>query len=62
MRSMMNAKDGTQVEMILDNNTNIWSGELKRGIEQDITVSVGEQVYTFRTEPETRMGDDLFDD
>ena len=48
--------------MILDNNTNIWSGELKRGIEQDITVSVGEQVYTFRTEPETRMGDDLFDD
>lgn len=56
------AKDGTQVEMILDKNTDIWSGELKRGIEQDITVSVGEQIYTFRTEPETRMGDDLFDD
>lgn len=56
------AKDGTQVEMILDNNMNIWSGELKRGIEQDITVSVGEQIYEFRTEPETRMGDDLFDD
>ncbi len=58
----LTAKDGTQVEMILDNNTNIWSGELKRGIEQDITVSVGEQIYTFRTEPETRMGDDLFDE
>lgn len=56
------AKDGTDVEMTLDYNTNIWTGELKRGIEQDITIAIEEQIHTFRTIPETKMGDDLFDD
>ncbi|MDE6433413.1 MAG: BREX-4 system phosphatase PglZ [Lachnospiraceae bacterium] len=58
----LKAKDGTDVEMTLDNNTDIWTGELERGIEQDLTISIGEQIYTFRTIPETKMGDDLFDD
>ena len=59
---ILKAKDGTDVEMSYKEDTKTWIGRLKRGIEQDIVVSVGNKSYRFRTVPPTKMGDDLFDD
>lgn len=59
---MLKAKDGTFTELSYSEETRTWAGKLKRGIEQDIEVSVGTKVYKFRTVPPTKMGDDLFDD
>jgi len=56
------AKDGTNTELIYNDDTKTWMGELKRGIEQDIEINVGTQTFKFRTTPPTKMGDDLFDD
>lgn len=58
----LKAKDGTDIEMIYDNRAKTWMGELKRGMEQDIEIAIGQQVFTFRTIPKIRMGDDLFDE
>ena len=59
---ILKAKDGTNIELIYREETKTWFGKLKRGIEQDIEVSVGGKNYKFRTIPPTKMGDDLFDD
>lgn len=59
---IMKAKDGTYTELFYREETKTWIGELKRGIEQDIEVSVGAKKHKFRTVPPTKMGDDLFDD
>lgn len=59
---LLRAKDGTDTKMTYDNENKVWIGELKRGIEQDIEVQIGQQSFTFRTIPPTKMGDDLFDD
>ena len=48
--------------MELNSDANVWVGELKRGIEQDIEIIVDSQISNFRTIPQTKMGDDLFDD
>lgn len=58
----LQAKDKTDVWMTYDSVTDIWSGELKRGIEQDVKVIIENKEFGFRTVPSTRMGDDLFDD
>lgn len=59
---MLKAKDGTDREMIYDKQNEVWIGELKRGIEQDIQIVIGQQTFDFRTIPSTKMGDDLFDE
>lgn len=56
------AKDGTNTELFYNHETKIWIGELKKGIEQDVEITVGKQTFKFRTVPPTKMGDDLFDD
>ena len=48
--------------MVFDPNLKTWSGTLKRGIEQDLEINVGGQTFTFKTIPNTKMGDDLFDE
>ena len=48
--------------MKYDTLQKVWYEELKRGIEQDIKVTVENQEFDFRTVPTTKMGDDLFDD
>lgn len=58
----LKAKDGTNTAMVFDPNLKTWSGTLKRGIEQDLEISVGGQTFTFKTIPNTKMGDDLFDE
>ncbi len=62
VRVVLKGKDGTDVEMKWNGDGNVWTGELRRGIEQDIEIVVDSQVSKFRTIPQTRMGDDLFDD
>ena len=62
IKVILKAKDGTDVEMELNSDANVWVGELKRGIEQDIEIIVDSQISNFRTIPQTKMGDDLFDD
>lgn len=59
---VLKAKDGTVTELVYQEETKTWIGKVKRGIEQDIEVSVGAETYKFRTIPPTKMGDDLFDD
>ena len=59
---ILKAKDGTNTELIYRDETKTWVGKLKRGIEQDIEVSIGKKIQKFRTVPPTKMGDDLFDD
>ncbi|MBD5489944.1 MAG: BREX-4 system phosphatase PglZ [Lachnospiraceae bacterium] len=59
---MFKAKDGTNTELVYRDETKTWVGKLKRGIEQDIEVSIGKKIHKFRTVPPTKMGDDLFDD
>lgn len=56
------AKDGTNINMIYDQEKKIWIGKLKRGIEQTIEVCIENQYFCFKTIPPTKMGDDLFDD
>lgn len=58
----MTAKDGTNTELLYNDDTKTWIGELKRSIEQDIKVIVDKQTFEFRTVPTTKMGDDLFDE
>ena len=58
----MKAKDGTVTDLEYREETKTWIGKVKRGIEQDIEVSVGAKTHKFRTVPPTKMGDDLFDD
>lgn len=58
----LQAKDGTDTWMDYDSLQKVWSGELKRGIEQDIKITVENQQFDFRTVPTQKMGDDLFDD
>lgn len=59
---VLKAKDGTDVEMLYDNQKKTWIGELKRGMEQDIQIIIAQQTFGFRTIPPTKMGDDLFDE
>lgn len=56
------AKDGTNTIMSFDESTNTWKANLKRGIEQEITIVISGKEFKFRTIPTTKMGDDLFDD
>ena len=56
------AKDGTDAEMHYNEQKKTWIGELKRGLEQDIQIIIGQQTFEFRTIPPTKMGDDLFDE
>ena len=58
----LTANDGTDTVLTYKEETGTWFGKLKRGIEQDIEVAVAEQKYKFKTVPQTKMGDDLFDD
>lgn len=58
----LTAKDGTDTVLVYKEETGTWSGKLNRGIEQDIEVSVAEQKFKFKTVPQTKMEDDLFDD
>lgn len=58
----LKAKDGTDCEMIYNEEKKTWIGELKRGMEQDIQIVIGQQYFNFRTIPPTKMGDDLFDE
>ena len=58
----LTAKDGTDTVLVYKEETSTWFGKLKRGIEQDIEVSVAEQKFEFKTVPQTKMEDDLFDD
>lgn len=58
----LQAKDSTDIWMKYDLQSRVWMGEIKRGIEQDIRVTVENQEFGFRTIPSTKMGDDLFDD
>lgn len=59
----LSANDGTAVKMLYNSDTKTWTGELKSGIEQDITITVEMESFIFRTVPPTKMGgDDLFDD
>lgn len=59
---ILSAKDGTNTELTYRDETKTWTGKLKRGIEQDVEVTVGQTIKKFRTVPPTKMGDDLFDD
>lgn len=61
-RVRLKAKDNTDIYLKYDDVENIWVGEIRRGIEQNIKVIVENQEFDFRTIPTTRMGDDLFDD
>lgn len=56
------AKDGTDTKMFYCEETKTWKGILNRGIEQEITIIVNSQEFKFITIPQTKMGDDLFDD
>ncbi len=58
----LKAKDGTDVDMLYNNQKKTWMGELKRGMEQDIEIIIAQQTFGFRTIPSTKMGDDLFDE
>ena len=58
----LSAADGTDIVMNYYDDDKIWKGLLKRGIEQDIIIMVGNNKFVFRTIPPTKMGDDLFDD
>lgn len=59
----LTAKDGTNCKMKYDENKKEWVAFLKRGIAQNIDVSVGKQKFTFKTIPSTKMGgNDGFDD
>lgn len=60
----LRAKDGTDTEMTYSIETKTWKGELKRGIAQDITISIGLQSFTFKTTSVSMdmKKDDLFDD
>lgn len=58
----LKAKDGTDVEMLYNDQKKTWMGELKRGMEQDIEITIAKQMFGFRTIPPTKMGDDLFDE
>lgn len=58
----LKAKDGTDCEMIYNEQKKTWIGELKRGMEQDIQIAIEQQYFNFRTIPPTKMGDDLFDE
>ncbi len=58
----LNAKDGTDVEMLYNDQKKTWIGELKRGIEQDIQIIIDQQIFGFKTIPPTKMGDDMFDE
>lgn len=59
---ILKAKDGTNNELVYIDETKTWKGKLERGIEQNIEVFIGKKTYKFRTVPQTKMGDDLFDD
>ena len=60
---VLTAKDGTNCEMKYNDETKEWITGLKRGIAQSIKVHVGDQIFTFRTIPSTKMGgNDGFDD
>lgn len=60
---ILSANDGTDTKMSYSDDTKTWTGVLKRGIEQDIKITVETEVFHFRTIPPTKMGgDDLFDD
>ena len=57
------AKDGTNCKMKYDKNKKEWAAFLKRGIAQNIDVIVGDQKFTFKAIPSTKMGgNDGFDD
>ena len=58
----LTAKDGTDTEMQYNREAKIWSGELKRGIKQDIEIAVGHQKFQFKTVSSMGMEDTLFDD
>lgn len=60
--AILRAKDGTNANLTYNEETKTWTGELKRGIEQEIEISIGEQIFMFKTVPPTKMGDDLFDE
>lgn len=62
VKVVLKGKDGTDAGMKWNSDMNVWTGELKRGIEQDIEIAVDSQIFKFRTIPQTKMGDDLFDD
>lgn len=61
-KAILKAKDGTNTELIYNEETKTWIGEVRKGIEQNIEISIGNQNYEFRTIPPTKMGDDLFND
>lgn len=56
------AKDGTSELMTYDDVQKAWCVNLKRGIEQELILTIDGKEYKFKTVPPTRMGDDLFDD
>lgn len=58
----LDAKDGTSELMTYDDVQKIWCVRLKRGIEQEVIITLDCKEYRFMTVPPTRMGDDLFDD
>lgn len=62
IKPLLKAKDGTDSELIYDNNAKIWTGKLNRPIEQDIEIIIDRQVFEYRTTSLSNMEDDLFDD
>lgn len=58
----LQAKDGTDTWLEYDSLQKVWNGDVNRGIEQEIKITVENQEFNFKTSPTTKMGDDLFDD